>query len=382
MPDKKFPIAMLCLSRSWGGLEMHVASLAGWLTERGWPVTLFAESGSSLYHEAHSRDIQVLQLNSGSIPKKIKTAREISRRVKSNDIRFMSVHRTPDIFPAVLAKRFSGNKFKLAYSQHMHIGNKKDFFHAWEYRHFDAWLTPLNLLADQTRENTIVPAEKIHIIPQGIELERFPNNRYSKTEARKILDLPQNDIIIGLIGRFDPQKGQMTLVRALPKIHNAGYQVHLLFVGEPTAGEHEGFKSEIEKAILNYGIEKYVHFRPFLRDVEQVYAALDIFILASYSETYGLVTIEAMASGLPVIGTRSGGTKEIISDGITGLLFEPKNHDELSLKILRLLQNREEAQSLAVAARQSARRDYSHISQCENWEKIIRSLTAKMPLGT
>ena len=105
---------------------------------------------------------------------------------------------------------------------------------------------------------------------------------------------------------------------------------------------------------------------------ESIYPALDIFVLASYSETYGLVTIEAMASGLPIVATNAGGTAEIIANQETGLLFKPKNSDELADKLLKLIDNRGLAEEIAQKAQLDAVKRFSHKTQAERWAELIR----------
>ena len=376
-PTKKQGLGFLCLSHAWGGLEIHVVNLTRWLAERGWRVYLFAYPGTPLYRKAMETGINVIAVKSKFRYGDIINARKLAGHIKRHGIGFMTVHRSPDILIAVLAKILSQSRFRLIYSQHMHIGIKRDLFHSWEYRHFDAWITPLKLLAEQTRQNTNLGEEIIHVVAQGIELDRFLENRFTGDSARAELNLPKEEIIVGLIGRLDPQKGQMTLVRALPRIHKAGFKVHVLFVGEPTRGEHADFRKRLEENLRANRLRDYVHFRPFQENPARVYAATDIFTLASYSETYGLVTIEAMASGLPVIGTRSGGTQEIIEEGKTGLLFNPRSHEKLAEGIITLLENPPLRQKLARNARLKARERYSHEVQVREWERIITELSSQ-----
>lgn len=367
-------IGLICLSHAWGGLEMHVAALSRWMSESGRKVLLFAYPDTPLHNRAAAENLDVIPLKSKFRYGDIINARRLAGYIKKYNIGYLTVHRSPDILVAVLAKLLSKSCFKLVFSQHMHIGNKKDFFHTWEYRYIDAWITPLKLLAEQTRQNTVLEQNKIHIAAQGIELERFLHNEFTKKAARNELNLPEDEIIIGLIGRLDPQKGQMTLVKALPGVHKEGHKVHLLFVGEPTWGEHADFRSKLEESLRAGKLRDYAHFRPFQENPARAYAAMDIFVLGSYSETYGLVTIEAMAAGLPVIGTRSGGTQEIIDDGETGLLFNPRSHEQLAEKINELLENPERRKDLAENARKKAAEMFSHKAQVKEWSRILDSL--------
>jgi glycosyltransferase involved in cell wall biosynthesis len=99
-----------------------------------------------------------------------------------------------------------------------------------------------------------------------------------------------------------------------------------------------------------------------------------MFVLASKSETYGMVTIEAMASGLPVIGTAEGGTLDIIAHEKSGLLFSPMNEDELAEAMVLYVTQPELAARLADEAKRVATDRYSYTSQCEGWEKMINKI--------
>jgi len=364
-------IAALSLSRAWGGLEMNILNHLRWMTARGRQMILYAHPEGRLYAEAQSLGIPVRAVDSTFRYGDVVNAYRLARLIKTDNVRAMSVHLGQDVLLAVLAHIFAGKSFKLIFSQHMHVGNKKDFFHAWEYRHFSAWVTPLDLLAERAAKNTVVPRNKIYVVPQGIELNRFTENLPDKIAARKALNLPDSGVILGIVGRLDPQKGQDTAIQAVSALHRAGRPVHLVILGEHTAGEHENYVEHLKALIAENNLGQYVHFRPFRKDIETVYAALDIFVMASHSETYGMVTIEAMVSGVPVIATRAGGTVEIVEDGVTGLLFPPREAGPLAEAVKRYLDNPQFAVDIAHRARESAVKRYSHIAQCEGWERVL-----------
>jgi glycosyltransferase involved in cell wall biosynthesis len=149
--------------------------------------------------------------------------------------------------------------------------------------------------------------------------------------------------------------------------------VHLLLVGDVTRGESDGYATEVRRlAVERMGVRAVFH--PPIADIENAYAALDVFVLPSHSETYGMVTIEAMASGLPVIATNSGGTVDIVDDGRTGLLFSPEDVDELRAALGRLIDAPDLAVSLGKSARGEAVTRFSHIRQCESLEALFDRL--------
>ncbi|MEO1655369.1 MAG: glycosyltransferase family 4 protein, partial [Bacteroidota bacterium] len=117
-----------------------------------------------------------------------------------------------------------------------------------------------------------------------------------------------------------------------------------------------------------------VHFRPFSKETPLAFAALDVFVMASLSEPFGMVTIEALATARPVIGTNSGGTRELLNYGQAGLLFSPKNADELKEAVKILYQDASQREKLREQGEAWARENYSHIKQCEQVEELLKEL--------
>lgn len=275
----------------------------------------------------------------------------------------------------VLAKILSKKFFKFIYNQHMHVGRKKkDFFHTWEYNHLESWVVSLPVMKQDVIKNTNVDTKKISIIPHGIELERFTNHQLETNDARCRLKLPRNVFVAGVVGRLDSKKCQHVLIEACARVHQAGFPIHILIVGDISYNEENKYAGDIYKLTEQLALKDYIHFRPHMKDIEYAYAAMDLFALTSRSETYGMVTIEAMACGLPVIGTNDGGTRDIIRNNFNGFLVEPLDIDELSKAIIRFISDKELSNKLAAQAKEDAVNNYSHNRQCDLLESLFDEL--------
>lgn len=376
----RYSIGSYCSSRSWGGLEMNVLRFLKWMSLRGWDTVVYAHPDSQIYRSAVERGQKVRVIRSefkyGDLPNAIRLARMIKR----DNVRVLSLHQSPDMLLGVLAKQFSRSFFKLIYSQHMHVGGvKRDLFHRWEYNKFDAWISPVQWLADRVMEQTVVGPDRIHIVPRGIEQNRFTVNRPEKSQARARLDLPTDVNLIGVVGRLDLKKCQDTVVRALDILHKQGIKPHLAIIGDKTRGEETGYAEELHQLVDDLGLTDYVHFRPHQAEQEYAYAAQDIFVLPSESETYGMVMIEALTSGLPVIGTAAGGTLGQVFPNENGQLYPPHDDAALAECLKRYLIDEEFAARMAGKAAQLAAERYSHINQCDGWERVFETLWPEDP---
>lgn len=351
---------------------MNVFRLAVWMIERGWPIIIYCYPDSPLDRACREKNIPVRTLVSDSKWGDLKLVRLLVRQLDSDGARTIIFHVNRNFQLAVLTKRFSRSKIRLFYVQHMHMGgSRRDFFHSWLYRHLDGWIAPLPMFRTALMEKTDIPSDKIHVIPFGIELDRFSTGLPDKTAARDKLNLPADAYIAGVVGRLDPKKCQHVLVEACALLHCQNVKIHLLIVGDKSLGEEAGYAERLYQSVEQHGLTNYVHFVPHFEEIEQAYAAMDLFVLTSKSETYGMVTIEAMASGLPVIGTNDGGTVDILDDGKTGLLVEPLNVENLADAILKIHGQPELALNLARSARQVALSRYSHHNQCELLERLL-----------
>ncbi len=349
--------------------------IADWLTRRNWRIVLYGNTNSRLIRQADEAGLPVRSFDLGSKLSDLWRARRLARQCNADQLDHFVIHTSRAIQFGVLCRRWSDSPFSISYMQHMQMGGpKRDSIHSWLYRKLDAWITPLELLGAQVREYTIVDPERIHIAPFGIETERFTRGLPDRTAARKRFLLPDDLPVVGLVGRLDPKKGQEELVRAAARLHEENHPVRLLIVGDRSHGEWEEFYQYLKRLTAELSIADYVTFHPHLNEIELAYAASDLFAMASHGETYGMVTIEAMAAGLPVVGTNSGGTPGILQHEQNGLLVPPRNARALADALKRLLDDESLRGRVAQKARTDAVEKYSHHTYCRRLEEIFGGL--------
>ena len=367
-------IGFFCSSVSWGGLEMNVARFAKQFKDRGQKVSVFSVAGSPLFEKHKANGFDVIPIKHHRKYFDTKNILKWSSLIKTHGINFIWIRDTRDIQISGLANKLAGNKSKIIYQQAMQLGvKKKDIFHTMRFNRLDAWISPLQFLADQVMEKTNLKKERIKVIPLGVDAGKFLNLPDSFA-AREALKLPQKDIVIGLVGRIDPLKGQLFLFEVFERVAARHEHIHLLFVGEPTRNESSAYYSDLKKSVELSDYAKRIHFKPFMKDLTRVYAACDIAVMASEGETFGMVTIEAMMCGLPVLGTSSSGTPEILGYGKEGKLFAPGNHNEAEESLDFLITNPIERRKLGMKAQKKALQKFALHKVMEQLDQLLLDL--------
>jgi phosphatidylinositol alpha-1,6-mannosyltransferase len=200
----------------------------------------------------------------------------------------------------------------------------------------DIVVTPSTYTAGKLNAVQGVAAEKIRILPWPINAEVL---RMSEEPSNLSLPagFPEGRVIL-TVGRWaasERYKGADDLIRAVPKLRASFPDLHLVAVG---GGDD---LPRLKAIAAELGIEKSVHFLVGIsrEQLAACYAHAEIFALPSTGEGFGIVFIEAMAFGLPVVGAAAGGVTDIVQDGVNGFLISPKNTTSLAESLDRLLRN-------------------------------------------
>jgi glycogen(starch) synthase len=198
------------------------------------------------------------------------------------------------------------------------------------------------------------PREKIEVIHNGIDLGKYDPQKTGAREARKKLGYEGKKMIF-FVGRPVREKGIDTLIKAFNEVKKEIADAKLVLLSR---GDIPNLSPDI------------IHINDFVSEQERIalIASCDVFVVPSLYEPFGIVAVEGLAMEKAVIGSRTGGIKEIIEDGKSGLLFEPGNHMELADKIKYLLKNERERRKLERNARKRA----AYFS----WEKNARKVTS------
>jgi glycosyltransferase involved in cell wall biosynthesis len=179
----------------------------------------------------------------------------------------------------------------------------------------------------QLKDHYGVPDERIVTISNGINLSRFsPNNIKARAELRSSLGIDEATPLVLFVGSQFRLKGLDFAIRALAEMKT---KAHFLVVGNDSP---HGFRQLAQ----SLGVADRVHFAGPRKDVPDIYPAADVFVFPSLYETFSLVCLEAMASGLPVVASRVGGIEDYLRDGENGLFIE-RDADDIAAKLDRVL---------------------------------------------
>jgi glycosyltransferase involved in cell wall biosynthesis len=196
-----------------------------------------------------------------------------------------------------------------------------------------------------------IPASRLLLMPYGIALAEL-DTPLSREEARARLGV-SGDLVIGVVGRLEEQKGQIHLLAALPHLRREVPELTVLLVGEGRLQEALG------RQVRDLGLEGLVRFLGTRRDLPEIFRALDLFVQPSLWEGLPLALLKAMGAGLPVVATRVSGSREAVTDGVNGCLVEPGDPQALARAILDLHRHPEARRRLGEAARHTVAAQYS-----------------------
>lgn len=356
-------------SAGFGGLEIQMVKRADDAIKQGKRAVFVTLPNSWSSGIAKEMNIPCEFINFKHEYLNIIAARKLCNIINKHFIDICVVGKTTHLSIAVLVKKLFIKDLKIVlYQQLQSEINKKDVFHNWVYSNIDAAIVLTDKMKNDLANTTIFPIEKIKTIQYGIDTQKFNPKNYIKAECRKMFNLPQDDFLIGLVGRIEWNKGQSVAIKSFAKANIPNSK--LVICGNIGVESYYQYTLDL---INQLNLNDSIIYLPFTKDIPELMNAFDFFVLPSQSEAFGLVVIEAMAAGLPVVGTDSGGVPELIEHEKNGFLFKPKDYDTLAYYMKLLFENRALLLALGNQARQYSISKYDYISQtklffdfCEN----------------
>jgi glycosyltransferase involved in cell wall biosynthesis len=211
---------------------------------------------------------------------------------------------------------------------------------------------------------------RITTIHYGINRDEFLSSLgLNPAQAvRSELGIPADALVIGSVGRLVAEKEVLGLLKAFALVTGVIDNVHCLLVGDGPQ------RAELEAWAAVGGLEHHVTFAGYRRDVARLMAAMDVFTLNSRREAFGMVLLEAMALGLPVVSTTTGSIPEIVVEDVTGHLVTAGDERQLASRLIELLRSPEKRQAMGNAGRQRAETEFSVSRMVEKTIDVYRSV--------
>ncbi|MFH1770947.1 MAG: glycosyltransferase family 4 protein [archaeon] len=193
--------------------------------------------------------------------------------------------------------------------------------------------------------------EKVQVITYGIDTDRF-NPQNDGKDVRKKYGVKDDEVLISTIQRLDVRKGIQYFIKAIPLIIKQVKKEKIKFMIVGDGPERDNLKQEAKKQ----GLQDKIIFTGNIPNAEvtKYYAACDIFAFHSLHEGFGIVLIEALSTGKPVVTTIAGGTTDIVEDGVNGFLVKPKRPKDFADRVVRLVEDEKLRQKFGENGRKKA----------------------------
>lgn len=210
-----------------------------------------------------------------------------------------------------------------------------------------------------------IPDSLIEIIFEGIDIKAYPENPVSRTR------LKSGRITVGTVSHLSPEKGLHNLIEAASLIPDVKNRFQFVIAGDGSC------RPELETLVREKGLESCFQFLGFRSDSHLIMKDFDLFVLPSLSEGLSTAIMEAMANGLPVIGSNVGGTPELVHNGYNGILFPPGDSAKLAAAIQELTENAENLSLMGRRGRKRIEETFTLERKILETEKMCHTLLGK-----
>ncbi|MFZ9596178.1 MAG: glycosyltransferase family 4 protein [Bdellovibrionia bacterium] len=338
----RLQVLVVCLSRAWGGLEQVAIHDALDVAALGISVRFLCLHGSTV-HEHVEKYPQIWAVPLLFQPKnnfdfKLK---KVLASLLEEGVNLIHLHQT-SLLGSVVPWLWREPGVALLATRHiLNDHNKNDFFHRALYRRLDS----LMVVSESVRKNVLathpLSQNRVKVVRLGLDFSEFDPRKVEASHQRAQWGVDADTVVIGSVGRIDPAKGQATFIKAaasLLKSAPVGQKLKFVIVGTQTAESGLDHLRELQNMVVQFHLENHVIFTGFLKNIPEVMKALDIFAMPSRQEAFGLVAIEAMAMGCPVVLSSGGSAEEIVGRQEYGLLTRPDDAFDLQRQLRVLIE--------------------------------------------
>lgn len=358
---------LVCLSHSWGGLEQVAANDAAERSALGLKVQALVLEGTPI-HENLVKQPGVTVVPLSFRPRDyfdFKLRTEILRHV-ADGVNLVHTHQT-SLLGSIAPWLWRRPSVALFASRHiMNSHDKRDFFHRSIYGRLDALIAMSHTLRKNILDTHPIREKYVNVVPLGLDFQKFDPGKVDIARQRAEWGADDDTLVIGLVGRIDPAKGQATFIRAaagLSKSFRGERKLKFVMVGEETLGRASDHLGELKRMVAQFRLEDRIVFAGYQQNIPEVMSSFDVLVMPSRQEAFGLVAIEAMAMETPIIISNGGSAAEIVglTEGASeefGVLTRPEDAFDLQQQLLALLSDPGRCQQMGKRARQHVMQHY------------------------
>jgi glycosyltransferase involved in cell wall biosynthesis len=355
-------LLQICSARSIGGGERYLADLSNSLTERGHDVFVALAPDAPLKDELSGVPKGNFLFSRMRNALDIFSAFELADFARRNNIEIIHAHLARDYPLAALTARIANKPFVLTRHVLFPLKRLQKYF----LKNVRGIIAPSNAIAESIKKQNLFSPDKITIIRYGIHLKHF--SRVEKT--------PDETFVVGTIGHLAPIKGHDVFVRAAAIVLKKQPNIRFVIVGEDKLPSGKN-RRELEDLIGQLNLKSKIELAGWTDDVRPFLQKFDLFVSAARAEAFGLVIVEAMLYGLPVVATRSEGATEIIEDGTSGILTPNEDAEAMANTILELFEDENERERLNSNARRRVEEHFSLDRMVTKTEEFYRCVVEK-----
>ena len=364
--------------RGWGGQAARVLMVCRELRKKGHTMKIAAPPGE-LARRAREAGIPVDDAFSFHPPLRVWSfladARRLARLLREEEFDILHTHGSQDTWVGAAVRAWSGRPSLFVTTRH---NTKPVRFSAANRYLYGKAVDHLILVSESVRKNFrpfteagILSEDRITVVHSAYRVEMF-HDGVDPARQRKELKLEGRGPVLGVLARLAEDKGHTWLFQALETIRAKHPGVVLIVAGRGPIEER------LRKEVARRGLEGSVIFLGFREDAAEITALLDVAVLPSVGCDASSASIkEAMAMGRPVVATDVGGAREILEDGVTGLIVPPADPAALSSAILALLAVRQRARAMGQRAREIVRSRFGPTilatGELALYENLVRS---------
>lgn len=324
-------ILEICLNPSLGGLELYFFWCAEYFKKSQHNVVAVTVPDSRLAALLKEHNVPTAFIEKKSPFATWRAARQLAQICDEKSIEVVHVHYKNDLPIVALAKKMCRRHIKIIHTRQMEMpGSKKDLYHHFIYSQLDQVLCITDKLKSEVLNRTTVPAEKVSRLYYGVKKPKGDMQRSVEFFAR----FPTAKIKVAMFSRIEKNKGQGRLLAALIELRKVGLDFQIYYFGHAMG---DGFDNELKKVIAEHQLTESVYWCGFQKQPVDLMPFFDIVAMPSEKETFGLVLIEAMAAGVAIMGSNTGGVPEIIEDGVNGFSFPPDDIQQFAEKLKILI---------------------------------------------